>query len=640
MLMKYPFFISKISQDSAIYSIQKLLQYYHIMEETKNIKQACNAYEEAINTQNIVSCLHQYNIEAKEVTNALEYVKVPCILYCYYDPTYLFIYKKCKKYYKVDSFYKGKCKIKAAELAIPYKGRYLEIQHVGRVKKVSRYTTFWKFLRTTMIKYTFFITTIILFSVIYTSLLIGASQLFVTKELYHPRILIMMLYLIANMVLAIKYVLNNILLLLSQLLIKKYVHQQIINRTVNDKCDLQSKQAMRFIVNIMQWIRICSIDVIVWLGILGLTILRYRIIGTVLNIGIIWCCLLYNYYHPMGNKHKSLDTAIFSKWDMYIKNQHYLYQFQYQKSYTSDLDKQFAIKQQEQLVRTIRKNRLTWLFGVVIIMFIGGMFWLWVWLLESNIISFWHIILLFIIQLKTVANIIRVIQMSKGTKHIFEGYKELQTQPMLQTLPLSAITDINLHHIRSISLKYFDLQINHSMCIQGKQEEIENIFNIIIGKQLTYQGSVYVNNKLLTPELILSIQNKVIVLEKKPLFLEESVSYHLFENALVKRQALFLLNTFHMEDIAANLEVVLDNQGNPLTLEQKQIVMLIRAILLKPNVILLNNGLSAIDTFRYERILVYLQTCLPNTIVVIFDCFKRKVPSLYQKVRIKEGRVI
>lgn len=642
ILMKYPFFISKKSQDSGIYSIQKLLQYYHIEEEAKNIKLACNAYQEALQTKNIISCLHQYNIEAKEVTVALKHIKTPCILYCYHDPNYLFIYKRNKKYYMIDSFDKGKCKMTASQLAISYTDRYLEIQHVGRVKKTTSHTSFWKFLSITMIKHKSYVLGLMLFSILYTSVLTGASQVLRLNQLYRPQLLIVIFVLVANILLAIQYVLKNILLLFSQMLVKNYVHQEIINITVNDTCDLQSKQAMTFMEYLIQWISICSIDVIIWFGILGIMILRYQEIGVLVNIGVLWWCLLYHYYCQMWSENKSIDNTFFSKWDMYIKNQHYLNQFQYQKSYTKELDKQFMIQQKEYLHSTIRKNRIIWLLGVVSIVFIVGIYWLWEWMLKSEILSFWHsisIILLFIVQIKTVANIYRVIQTTKDTKQTFESYKELQIQPILQAPRLRSINSIYLHQICSRSLKYFDLQINHSMFIQGKQEEIDTIFNSIIGK-LTYRGSVYINKQIMTGELIPRIQEKVIVLENQPVFLEESVSYHLLGNRIAKKRALFLLNTFRMENIAANLDVLLDTQGNPLNLEQKQMVMLIRAILLKPDVILINNGLSSIDMFRYERILIYLQTCLPKTIVVLFDCLTRKVPTQYQNIVIKEGRVI
>lgn len=640
--MKYPFFISKKSQESGIYSIQKLLQYYHIMEEAKNIKLACNAYQEALHTKHIISCLHQYNIEAKEVTVALQHIKTPCILYCNHDSNYLFIYKRNKKYYMVDSFDNGKCKMTASQLAISYTGSCLEIQHVGRVKKATSHTSFWKFLSVTMIKHKSYVLCFMLFSILYISVLASASQMLRFTQLYRPQLLIVIFVLVANILLAIQYVLKNILLLFSQILVKDYVHQEIINITVNDTCDLQSKQAIIFIEHLIQWISICSIDVIIWFGILGIMILRYQEIGVLVNIGVLWSCLLYHYYCQMWSENKSIDNTFFSKWDMYIKNQHYLNQFQYQKSYTNELDKQFMIQQKEYLHSTIRKNRITWLLGVVSIVFIVGVYWLWDWMVKSEILSFWHSIsisLLFIVQIKTVANIYRVIQTTKDTKQTFESYKELQIQPILLAPPLRSINSIYLHQICSRSLKYFDLQINRSMCLQGKQEEIDTIFNSIIGK-LTYKGSVYINKQIMTGELLPRIQEKVIVLENQPVFLEESVSYHLLGNRIAKKQALLLLNAFRMESIAAKLDVLLDTQGNPLNLEQKQMVMLIRAILLKPDVLLINNGLSAIDMFCYERILIYLQTCLPKTIVVMFDSLTRKVPTQYQIVRIKEGRAI
>ena len=643
ILMKYPFFISKVTQDNAIYSIHKLLQYYHIREEVNSIKLACNAYEKEVHTENIINCLHQYKIEAKEVAVALNQIKTPCILSCHKDPKYLFIYKRNKKYYMMDSFDTGKCKKKASELAPSYTGRYIEIQHVGRVKKSNAYTSFWKFLCMIIMENKHFVFGLTLFSLLYTSVLVGISELLLLSHQYHRYVITIMFFLLANIMLALTYVRNNMLLLLSQILEKKYVHQKIIHLTVNQTCDLQSKQAILLVRNIIQWIRICSVDAIIWFVILVVLVLRYGNVGIFINIAVLWCCLSYQYYYQLCYKNKCIDISIISKWDLYIKNMCYLYQFQYQKWFVKELDKQYTIKQKEYVIKTIRQHRITWLLSMAIIICIVITCGLWEWLVKNQIVSFWHslsMILLLFVQVKTVINIYKVLQRCKATKQTFEAYKELPLRPILQEPPLATITSIFLHQIHSTSVKYLDLKITNSIQIQGKQEEIENIFNIIIGRQLTYRGCVYINKQIIARELLPNMQDKVVVLEKHSLFLEESVSFHLLDNRHLQKQALLLLHTFHMEDIIAQANVLLDSYGNPLSLEQKQMVMLVRAILIKPDVILINNGLSAIDSYRYEKILTYLQTCLPDTIVVVFDCLGRKAPLKYDKVIVKEGRVI
>ena len=94
-----------------------------------------------------------------------------------------------------------------------------------------------------------------------------------------------------------------------------------------------------------------------------------------------------------------------------------------------------------------------------------------------------------------------------------------------------------------------------------------------------------------------------------------------------------------MDKFINQLEMIIDVDGKPLSSGQCQIMMIIRALLLKPDVLILDEALSNVDDHKMEKILNYLYNYRKEIIVIIVAHQTRLVNRFFDYAVIKNGKI-
>ncbi|MGJ1022288.1 ATP-binding cassette domain-containing protein [Thomasclavelia ramosa] len=87
------------------------------------------------------------------------------------------------------------------------------------------------------------------------------------------------------------------------------------------------------------------------------------------------------------------------------------------------------------------------------------------------------------------------------------------------------------------------------------------------------------------------------------------------------------------------MKKIIETDGQPLSSGQAQIVMLIRAIIKKPEVLILDEALCNIDDYKAKKIISYIHDNLPNTIMIIVAHQTKLVNELFDCAIIRDGKI-
>ena len=85
--------------------------------------------------------------------------------------------------------------------------------------------------------------------------------------------------------------------------------------------------------------------------------------------------------------------------------------------------------------------------------------------------------------------------------------------------------------------------------------------------------------------------------------------------------------------------MMIEIDGKPLSSGQRQIMMIIRALLLKPEVLILDEALCTVDDHKMYKILNYINNYIKEIIVVIVAHQTKLVNQFYDCAIIKDGKI-
>ena len=100
-----------------------------------------------------------------------------------------------------------------------------------------------------------------------------------------------------------------------------------------------------------------------------------------------------------------------------------------------------------------------------------------------------------------------------------------------------------------------------------------------------------------------------------------------------------LLKIFGLNYYLDRLDLIIETDGQPLSSGPAQIVMLIRAIIKKPEVLILDEALCNIDDYKAKKIISYIHDNLPNTIMIIVAHQTKLVNELFDCAIIRDGKI-
>ena len=229
---------------------------------------------------------------------------------------------------------------------------------------------------------------------------------------------------------------------------------------------------------------------------------------------------------------------------------------------------------------------------------------------------------------------------------IFERYKEMLPEKRERKKKIKKIKSIELKHV-SFSYGYtrplfdhFQLKIERSLFIQGKTGSGKStLLKLIMNQLQPTKGEIVINGINLQELDLNSYYSHTKYLNKTPVFYKESLRTNMiFDRLFLEDKMIELLHYFMLDDLVNGLDLKLDEQGGFLSSGQGQLVMIIRALLSEPDVLILDEAFSNIDQERLQLLINYLN--FQKIIVIIVSHQINMMNCQFDCVIIDSGKIV
>ncbi len=229
---------------------------------------------------------------------------------------------------------------------------------------------------------------------------------------------------------------------------------------------------------------------------------------------------------------------------------------------------------------------------------------------------------------------------------IFERYKEMLPEKRERKKKIKKIKSIELKHV-SFSYGYtrplfdhFQLKIERSLFIQGKTGSGKStLLKLIMNQLQPTKGEIVINGINLQELDLNSYYSHIKYLNKTPVFYKESLRTNMiFDRLFLEDKMIELLHYFMLDDLVNGLDLKLDEQGGFLSSGQGQLVMIIRALLSEPDVLILDEAFSNIDQERLQLLINYLN--FQKIIVIIVSHQINMMNCQFDCVIIDSGKIV
>ena len=268
---------------------------------------------------------------------------------------------------------------------------------------------------------------------------------------------------------------------------------------------------------------------------------------------------------------------------------------------------------------------------------------------KKNHISLGTVMLVYLLLSYMIDPLMKIsvfIAMHDELQIIFERYKEMLPEKMEKKKKIKKIKSIELKHV-SFSygytpplFEYLQLKIDHSLFIKGKTGSGKStLLKLIMGQLQITKGEIYINGYRLQ-EIDLNIYySHIKYLNKTPVFYKESLRTNMiFDRYFLEDKMIELLHYFKLDELINGLDLRLDEQGGFLSSGQGQLVMIIRALLSQPDVLILDEAFSNIDQERLQLLINYLN--LQKMIVIIVSHQINMMNCQFDCVIIDSGKIV
>lgn len=678
-MYKYPIYKQDNNYSCGAYCIKMILKYHHLDIKIKEIKERCRLTSEGISVYGLVRCLQSYHFDVKayqcDFNILLDEARLPCIIHVVRDNMthFVVLYQITKKYLIIGDPAKGLTKLSYEEVESVFSGVCVCINHVGRymVKKEQKEISFREFIIqhlksnyryiVKLLSKALFISMCSIISSFYFQILINT----IDEVNYYFIIAFNAVFIfIAGVRVLLNYQRKNL-----EIEIQKKLNYEYVNKTVlhmlylpfkyfncNQEGVLLTKvQNLYSLSNFfIHFYLVVFMDVILMLGIImALLIFSFQIgLSVVVILGIIALVVL----NGMKKLNELNKKIIGSQEEM---NQGYL---EYLKNFYNS--HQFFLKQ-------FTKEKINFLFdeynlnvywrdknlnslNVVSEMLIQGLSFLVVLVacyfykqgkINVGDIVFFYMLTTYLIE--PLFNFIALVFEKDEVKILYERYKEVIPDKSERKLKIKGrIREIKFDHItysygyKEPIIEHLDLVINSSLWLKGDTGAGKStLLKLLMKHDDLIKGNILINGVSLTRIDSSSLYRKIIYIDKEPIFYQESLKFNLLLKNNNQRLLEKLLREFELENFIDKLEMMIEIDGKPLSSGQRQIMMIIRALLLKPEVLILDEALSNVDNHKMYKILNYINNYRKEIIVVIVAHQTKLVNQFYDCAIIKDGKI-
>ena len=623
-MLKYPIFLQDNENSCGAYCIKMLLSFYKRDDEIKNIKKRCRLTKEGITVYGLIQVLKKYHLEAKayqcEFKHLFEEVNCPAIVHLKQDDLYHYVilYKVKDGYFLVGDPAKGLIKMSYESFSKQFTGIIIMIDHVGMpITKRTNYT-FQNFLKDhfkqhyqTIIK--MMIKTIIIsmltmiFSYYYQLMIDSFSKypiyqiVFISlgfTVLYAFKLLLD--YLRRQQILELSRELNHALKTMQNLIYQDYDYMDGL-----EKGTLLSRSQNLFELSqyFIEFYHVIFIDSILMLFILIFILsIQFFLFLIVLLMMVIIFLVFYFYSKKLHIENKKileqkehLNDSLLEFQENYFQT----IQFKVKKMMKNKLgylyDTYFMNVYHHDEMTNIHQVQLEALIQIMIM----AVLLLAIIIYKKQQMTLGTVMLVYLLLSYMINPLMKIsifIAMHDELQIIFERYKEMLPEKRERKKKIKKIKSIELKHV-SFSYGYtrplfdhFQLKIERSLFIQGKTRSGKStLLKLIMNQLQPTKGEIVINGINLQELDLNSYYSHIKYLNKTPVFYKESLRTNMiFDRLFLEDKMIELLHYFMLDDLVNGLDLKLDEQGGFLSSGQGQLVMIIRALLSEPDVLILD----------------------------------------------------
>ena len=675
-MLKYPIFLQDNENSCGAYCIKMLLSFYKRDDEIKNIKKRCRLTKEGITVYGLIQVLKEYHLEAKayqcEFKHLFEEVNCPAIVHLKQDDLYHYVilYKVKDGYFLVGDPAKGLIKMSYESFSKQFTGIIIMIDHVGMpITKRPSYT-FQNFLKDhfkqhyqTIIKMmikTIIISMLTMIFSYYYQLLIDS---FSKYQIYQIILISLGFTVLYAFKLLLDYLRRQQILELSRELNQEYALKTMQNLIYQDydymdgleKGTLLSRSQNLFELSqyFIEFYHVIFIDSILMLFILIFILsIQLSLFFIVLLMMVIIFLVFYFYSKKLHIENKKIleqkehlndgllefqenyfQTIQFKVKKMMKNKLGYLYDNYFMDVYHHD---EITNRHQIQLEALIQ------IMIMVVLLFS-------IFIYKKQQMTLGTVMLVYLLLSYMIDPLMKIsvfIAMHDELQIIFERYKEMLPEKRERKKKIKKIKSIELKHV-SFSYGYtrplfdhFQLKIERSLFIQGKTGSGKStLLKLIMNQLQPTKGEIVINGINLQELDLNSYYSHIKYLNKTPVFYKESLRTNMiFDRLFLENKMIELLHYFMLDDLVNGLDLKLDEQGGFLSSGQGQLVMIIRALLSEPDVLILDEAFSNIDQERLQLLINYLS--FQKIIVIIVSHQINMMNCQFDCVIIDSGKIV
>lgn len=675
-MLKYPIFLQDNENSCGAYCIKMLLSFYKRDDEIKNIKKRCRLTKEGVTVYGLIQVLKEYHLEAKayqcEFKHLFEEVNCPAIVHLKQDDLYHYVilYKVKDGYFLVGDPAKGLIKMSYESFSKQFTGIIIMIDHVGMpITKRTSYT-FQNFLKDHFKQHYQTIIKMMIKTIIISMLTMIFSyyyQLMIDSFSKYPIYQIVFISLGFTVLYAFKLLLDYLrrqqILELSRELNQEYALKTMQNLIYQDydymdgleKGTLLSRSQNLFELSqyFIEFYHVIFIDSILMLFILIFILsIQFFLFLIVLLMMVIIFLVFYFYSKKLHIENKKIleqkehlndgllefqenyfQTIQFKVKKMMKNKLGYLYDNYFMDVYHHD---EITNRHQIQLEALIQ------IMIMVVLLFS-------IFIYKKQQMTLGTVMLVYLLLSYMIDPLMKIsafIAMHDELQIIFERYKEMLPEKRERKKKIKKIKSIELKHV-SFSYGYtrplfdhFLLKIEKSVFIQGKTGSGKStLLKLIMNQLQPTKGEIVINGINLQELDLNSYYSHIKYLNKTPVFYKESLRTNIiFDRLFLEDKMIELLHYFMLGDLVNGLDLKLDEQGGFLSSGQGQLVMIIRALLSEPDVLILDEAFSNIDQERLQLLINYLS--FQKIIVIIVSHQINMMNCQFDCVIIDSGKIV
>lgn len=677
-MRKYPIYKQDNNYSCGAYCIKMILKYYHLDIETKEIKNNCRLTSEGITVYGMIQCLKVYNIDAKayqcDLKTLVQEAKLPCIIHIVENNLthYVVLYQVTKKYLILGDPAKGLYKVKYEEVEKVYSGVCICINHVGRyvVDKEQKDISFQEFIirhlknnYQVIIKLVFKAVVIAICSIISSLYFQGLIDMIDKHSYYFIMAFSLGFITVMFIRVIVSYQRQKLEIEVQRRLNHEYVNKTVINMLylpfkyfVNneDGVLLTKVQNLYSLSNFfIHLYTAVFLDFILILGLVGTLLISSFFLGMIVIIMLSIMTIIVvkgmkkinQFNKEIINRQEKMNQGYLE----YLKNIYNHHQFSMKRFAKEKVNYLFDEYNYHLYCRDSYLNGLNFVSELLIqgLSFVVVLFACYFY--KSNLISVGDIIFLYMLSAyltEPLFNVISFVVEKDEMLILYERYKEIIPDRKKRKIKLKGrIKEIKFDHITysygysKPIFEHLDLVIDKSLWLRGDTGAGKStLLKLLVKRDDLLKGNILINGIPLAKIDEGALYHKIIYLDKEPLFYHESLRFNLLLENNDESKLDELLSEFGMFEYLDHLEMIIDQEGRPLSSGQRQIMMIIRALLLKPDVLILDEALSNVDDQKAKMILNYLAGC-KEIIVIIVAHQTKLVNEFYDCAIIRGGKI-